>query len=247
MEENGIVCPSGLRIQVRGLKLREFKFLSDRKAVASGAAFDEVLTSCVDVIDPGPAYAAGSFNWKTTALQGDRFYALMRVRCATHGDSYEFDANCPACRKRVAWTVELPDLRVQRYPKIAIEKHAARERFSTTLAGKRIEFTLLTAEDEKRVAKLLNADDEDPLIAGLAYRLRSVEGLDRDEVKPWLETLDLSDVFGLRDELDAVSGGVHTSISIECKRCGEFEVEIPFGGPGYWTPKTKRARASSEK
>lgn len=246
MEENGIVCPSGLRIQVRGLKLREFKLLSDRKAMISGAAHDEILASCVDVLDAGPAYAAGGFNWKTTALQGDRFYALMRVRCATHGDAYDFDVNCPACRKRVGWTVELPDLRVQRYPATAIAKHVARERFSTTLAGKRVEFTLLTAEDEKRITKMLN-DDDDPLLAGLAYRLRTVEGLERDEVKPWLDALDVSDVFGLRDELDAVSGGVHTSITIECSRCGEFEVEIPFAGPGYWNPKVKRGRASSEK
>lgn len=247
--EEGILCPSGLRIAVRKMKLREYKLFANNAGMRSGASIDEVLAACTTVIDPGPAYAPGTFNWKTTALQGDRFFTQIQIRSCTHGSKFNFDAKCPECRKKIAWTVNLTDLPVVPYPTESRRKNAARERFALRVAGKLVEFTLLTAEDEKRLVKIVgDRAEEDAVVESLAYRMRSVEGVSRKDPKvfrEWLEDLDMEEVFAIRAEIDRVSGGVETSIGIECSRCGEFQINLPFGGAGFWTPKSTRSRESS--
>lgn len=252
MAEIEVTLPSGLRGIVRGLKMREFKLFADRRGMKNGAVWDEITKECwVETSERGPAYKNDP-RWSTDVLQGDRLAALMAIRRATHGDTFDFTATCTerSCRAPVKWRVNLgEELKVKAYPKAALEKHAAGHRFKTTLAGRAIEFALLTAADEKLMSKFVeqNSEEEgDRLIATIAFRCKTVEGLrDKRDIIAWLEELELATVLAFRDEMDAVSGGVETSFEIECRECGaRSEVELPFGGKEFWTPKTN---ASSRK
>lgn len=252
MAEIEATLPSGLRGIVRGLKMREFKLFADRRGMRNGSVWDEVTKTCwIETLERGPAYKADP-RWSTDVLQGDRLGALLAIRRATHGDTFDFTVTCPerSCRAPIKWSINLEaDLVSKPYPKHALESHVAGKRFTTRLDGRLVEFGLITAADEKLMAKFIeqNSDAEgDRLIATIAFRCRTVEGItSKKEVIAWLEGLELAEVLRFRDEMDAVSGGVDTAFEVECSECGaRSEVELPFGGKEFWTPTTN---ASSRK
>ena len=105
---NVISCPSGLTGRLRGMKVREERVLADRKLAKSGGQLDELLASCwEETLDPGPYHFDGLADW-SRVLQGDRFYALLQLRCLTYGPNYAFSVACgeDACRKRIDWEPE---------------------------------------------------------------------------------------------------------------------------------------------
>ncbi len=245
MAEIEVTAPSGLKGIVRGVKMREFKLFADRRGMRSGAVWDEITKSCwLETLNNGHAYK-GDPKWASDVLHGDQLYALMAIRRATHGDVFDFTVTCPerSCRQPIKWTVNLAEeLTVKQYPVHALEHHKAGKKFPAVLAGKKIEFGLMTVADSKLMAKFVDAMDEsDRVIGTIAFRCKTVEGIrDKRDVIKWLEELDLSDVLAFRDEMDAVSGGVDTAFQVECGACGaRSEVELPFGGKEFWTPKTK--------
>ena len=96
-----ITCPTGLTGRIRGMKVREERILSDRKLAKSGGQVDELLAACwEETVDAGPYdFGEKDIDWGQV-LQGDRFYALLRVRALTYGAEYAFAVSCQseACR-----------------------------------------------------------------------------------------------------------------------------------------------------
>ena len=96
-----ITCPTGLTGRIRGMKVREERILSDRKLAKSGGQVDELLAACwKETVDAGPYdFGEKDIDWGQV-LQGDRFYALLRVRALTYGAEYAFAVSCQseACR-----------------------------------------------------------------------------------------------------------------------------------------------------
>src|SRR4051794_41098829 len=93
-----IVCPSGLAGEIRGLKGKEGKVLSDRTAARAGALFEKILAGCwLGTTDPGiyelsetgSTDSTGTIDW-SKILVADRFYALLQIRALTFGDEYAF-------------------------------------------------------------------------------------------------------------------------------------------------------------
>jgi hypothetical protein len=242
-----VVCPSGLVGRVRKLRAGDFKLLGDRNAVRSGEAYDTILANVwTDTTTWGSAYHPGKFSW-SDALQGDRFVALLAARRRTHGDTMDFDVQCAAaaCRRKFSWPVDLSKLTVKPYPVESLRKHLAGEEFAFQLAGRRVTFKLMTGMREKQLERFTrDSKDGEILVDSLAYRLLSVEGLkdptDKRSIQAWLNDVDLDELLRLREHFDEVSGGVETTLQIECPRgqCGHMqEVELPFGGQAFWTPK----------
>ena len=101
-----ITCPTGLTGRIRGMKVREERVLSDRKLAKSGGQGDELLAACwEETVDAGPYdFGEKDIDWGQV-LQGDRFYALLRVRALTYGAEYAFAVSCQseACRARIEW------------------------------------------------------------------------------------------------------------------------------------------------
>ena len=108
-----IECPSGLRGQIRGLKVKELNILADRRLAKSGRQFDQILAGCwLETIEHGP-YVPGeqSLDW-SKVLQGDRFYAMLKIRAVSLGADYAFAVVCQnaACGHRFEWEVCLDEL-----------------------------------------------------------------------------------------------------------------------------------------
>lgn len=116
-----IECPSGLKGKVRNLTGKDGRYLSDRQVMQAGATIDYILKNCwVETIDSGPYKTTDSgLDW-SKVLQGDRMWALLQIRIATHGEMYPFKAQCAnklCAHRRFEWEIDLEDLPVRELPK----------------------------------------------------------------------------------------------------------------------------------
>ena len=250
-----ITCPSGLSGRVRGMKVREERILTDRKLAKSGGQMEELLAACwVETLDRG-VYDFGerSVDW-SRVLQGDRFYALLKIREATYGPAYAFSVSCPveACRTRIDWELDVNDLPVRPLSEESRAAFVAGNRFPMTLpdAGTRVWFKLFTGADERRLPALKKAAGDHFISAMLGMRLVEIQGVDAKDKRRFLEDLSMRDADALVDAFDRADCGVDTALEVECPECfGRAEVELPFDAtfflPGKERTARKRALSSS--
>lgn len=242
-----IVCPSGLQGEIRGLKGKEGKLLSERSAARAGAMFEHLLANCwLATIDPGvyDVPIGSPLDW-SKVLVADRFYTLLQIRALTFGGEYAFAVQCAsaACRHRFEWTLDLNTLPVTALSEEARATFRAGNRFETRLPhdGRRIWFRLLTGADEARAAAALKNGREGMLMTALAMRILEVEGVAEHDKRRFLDDIEMADAAALLDQFDAVDGGVETGLQVECPAClAVQDVQLPFER-GFFLP-TSRAR-----
>lgn len=243
-----ITCPSGLTGQIRGMKVREERILTDRKLARSGNQVEELLKNCwEETADAGPYdFGEKNIDW-TKVLQGDRFFALLQIRALTYGPDYAFSVPChnQACRARVDWELNLSELPVRKLSDESREVFINGNRFETTLPdmGNRVWFKLLTGEDERKLPMLKKNAGDRLLSAMLAYRIVEIEGVENRDKRQFLEDLSLRDADVLVDEFDRVDCGVDTTIEVECPECFAVqEVELPFEKTFFMPGKARTSR-----
>ena len=243
-----ITCPTGLAGSIRGLKVREERFLADRKLAKSGAIIDELLRACwEETHDAGPYDFGGKpFDWDKV-LQGDRFFALLELRALTYGREYAFAVNCsePGCRARIDWELDLHDLPVRPLSEASRAAFLDGNRFETRLpdTGKRAWFRLLTGADERKLPAIRRNAGDRVLSAMLALRCLEVEGVEAKGKRRFLEDLSMCDADFLLDEFDRVDCGVETTIEVECQDCfARQHVQLPFDQSFFLPGKARAAR-----
>lgn len=241
-----IVCPSGLAGEIRGLKGKEGKLLSDRTSARAGATFEKILAGCwLATTDPGIYdFPDGTVDW-SKVLVADRFFALLQIRARTFGDDYAFSVQClsPACRERFEWTLNLQELPVVPLSDAVKAAFKAGNRFETTLPldGRKVWFRLMTGADEVRAASVLKAGQGGTLLTALALRILEIEDVPDHERRKFLDDMEMADAAALLDHFDQADGGVETSIEVECPSClGVQDVELPFER-GFFLPTAKPA------
>ena len=247
-----ITCPSGLSGRIRGLKVREERILADRKLARNGGQTDQLLKACwTETIDPGPySLTDARLNW-CEVLQGDRFYALLRIRTLTYGSEYAFTVVCDnaACRARIEWALPLHDLPVRRLEGERLEHFVTGNRFEMTLpdTNRRVWFRLLTGREEKRLPALRRKSPERMLSALLTLRIIEVEGVEDRQRRAFFDELSMGDADALLDAFDQAECGVETTIEIECPECyAQQDIELPFERtflmPGRGRERRRRGR-----
>jgi hypothetical protein len=243
-----VKLPSGAVVELRELKGKEGKLLSDKEAIKSGMFLDKILTACtVNVVDPGPykpvavAPVDGGaprqvLDW-SKVLIGDRFFALVHIRIISLGDSFCFKLQCSqeGCRKRFEQEITLSkDLTVRILSDEDRAVFASSNLFETRDAnGKLIRYRLPTGHDEVIAARSTQSMDG-AFMAALLQRIESIE----DEVVPrvYLEDCGFGKLLDLLQTFDEHNCGVNTSLEIECPHCGNLEdVELPFAR-GFLVP-----------
>jgi len=248
-----ITCPSGLQGRIRGMKVREERILADRQLAKSGGQVDQLLAACwEETLDAGPYdFGDKSVDW-AKVLQGDRFFALLRIRALTYGPEYAFAVPCQndACRARIEWELSLDDLPARPLTDASRAAFLAGNRFETLLpdAGRRAWFRLLTGADERRLPQVRRDAAGDVLSSMLAFRVVDVDGVEAKDRRAFLADLSLRDADFLIDEFDRVDCGVETAIEVECPECLHVQaVELPFDRsfflPGKGRTARKRARS----
>src|SRR6185503_12635993 len=203
-----IVCPSGLAGEIRGLKGKEGKLLSDRTAARAGATFEKILAGCwLSTADPSiyDLPESGAVDW-SKVLVADRFYTLLQIRAQTFGSEYAFSVLCqsPGCRERFEWSLNLQELPVVTLSDAAKAAFKAGNRFETTLPrdGRKVWFRLMTGADEVRAASVLRAGRDGMLLTALALRICEIENVSDQERRKFLDELDMADAAALLDQFD---------------------------------------------
>jgi hypothetical protein len=244
-----ITCPSGLSGRIRSMRTREERILADRRLAKSGGQLDEIIAACwEETLEPGPyAFGTGPADW-TRVLQGDRFYALLAIRIASYGSSYDFDVTCSNrdCRATIPWTLDLRTLPVRVLADESRAGFVSGRNFEAILprAGRRVTFRLLTGTDERRMAAQRRTAGERPLSIVLGMRIESIEGVDARDKAAFIDDLEMEDVTFLLGEFDRVDCGVETEISVECPECyGISRVELPFER-GFFLPQRRKPSAA---
>ncbi len=243
-----VTCPSGLSVELRGMKGKEAALLSDRNAARDGSVVEKMLSNCwVSTIDAGPyAFADGSIDW-SKVLIGDHTYALIQLRVETFGSEYTFPVQCNSadCRNRFEQSIDLSQLPIIALSDANRAMYSAGNRFETRLPkdGRRVWFRLLTVKDQKEIRQRLEKSGADPLFTSLLFRIVEIEDLgskdpngnfrslstDKQAQKRFLEDCDFSDMDFLMKEFNVVDCGVDTAVQVECPRCwSRDEIELPF-------------------
>ena len=229
-----IECPSGLTGEIRGLKVKEFNILADRRLAKGGGQIDAILSACwAQTLDAGPYdFGDKTIDWDKV-LQGDRFYALLKVRALSLGNTYPFAVVCQneGCRHRFEWEIALDELTVRALSDESRESFRGGNRFETRLpaCGKRVWFRLAVGADERRFAKVRQSNRDRLWSAMLSLRVLEIEGVKDTDRRRCIEDLDIGDAEHLRAEFDRVDCGVDTTIEIECPECLTVQdVDLPF-------------------
>lgn len=212
--------------------------MRDRKKVATGEAITTLLNDCtLEVLDRSVYGNAPNFDW-ADALVGDRTLALLGLREATNGATYEFSTRCTDadCKRMIAWTINLNDLPKKPLPEESKELYLSGNSFMTQVDGRVVKFRLMTGRDQMKLAKAIshikrssNSKEgrQEKMLLGLASRINEVEGA--EDVLAWLEDLDLADITQLMRAMEKVDCGVETGITIECDACDlEQEIDLPL-------------------
>jgi hypothetical protein len=218
-----VILPSGLSGTVRKLSVKEARLFSDRAKAKDGSLFTSILKACwTATTDPGPYNIpdSGQPNW-LDVLTGDRFYAVLKVRCATFGSEYTFRVQCSdeRCRQPYEYAVNLDELEVKPLSEESKTQFLAENKFEVALPedGRRVYFSLMTGAEEERAAKLLKNSNGDPLFKALQFRIKGIEDVEEKNRRKFLEEMSMSDAVALLQMMDQVDCGVETNIQVECQ------------------------------
>jgi hypothetical protein len=245
-----IQLPSGAIIEIRGLRGKEGKLLSDRDAIKNGTFLDKILSACtVNVIEASPYVTIPAkatspdepprqvLDW-SQVLIGDRFFTLVQIRVLSLGEMFGFKLQCSeeGCRKRFNHEISLlKQLSVTCLSAEDRAQFAAVNEFSTLdRNNKTIRYRLPVGKDEVLAMRAGQGGPDGAFMQALLQRIVSIEG----EVVPrkYLEDCDFGNLLDLLASFDEHNCGVETTIEVQCPHCGSLEdIQLPFGR-GFFVP-----------
>jgi hypothetical protein len=232
--DSEITCPSGLKGEIRKLKVKDEAMFTDPRLIKSGRIISELCKRCWEkTLDIGPYdFPDGNVDWNQV-LQGDAYWMFMQIRKASYGELYEFSDQCRNCRSRVEWSVNLDtDLVMKKLPEASEEAFKAGLPMETTLEdGRAVHFRLLLMNDNQAISNLKETRKLPWRYAAVAQRLLSVEGVGdtKFELIRFMEDLDAGEADLLEEKVEAADCGVDTDITITCDKCFYDQViTLPF-------------------
>jgi len=246
-----ITCPSGLSGVIRKLKVKEENILSDTRQARNGSGLNKVLASIWEettAVGPYPIPDGGRPNW-SRVLVGDHFYAVMQMRIATYGKDFAFRQQCvnPLCKQQFEWEVPLDKLELKKLSEESERIYKDGNRFETTLNGTRVHFKLLTADVQKAHTRI-RAEKRDQLATeSMLLQIIEVEGVEKKQLRSWIENLDSDQAQELREEFDRAGCGIETTIDVECPHCDfQFDTELPVGSQNFFSRSKKRSQVQED-
>lgn len=234
-----VTLPSGLSGEIRGLKGKEAKLLTDQVAVKRGIYVDQILNACwTRTLDPGPYPESEKPDW-SKVLNGDRFAALIQFRALTFGSDYTFKTPCTSCGEPITITLDVSK-ELACKPLSAADRQCfiSGNRFTVTFKGKKIVFRLPIGEDEQKASR---GSVDTMYLATLNSRIYEIEDVPVLEKLQFLEEAPLGDLMELQNMFDEHDCGVETDLlGIDCPSCGATQesVKIPFGA-AFLAPKKR--------
>lgn len=251
-----IICPSGLRGVVRGMKVKELGDMSDAKLLRSGKIVDKLVATCwTKTISSGPyTTLTDTLPWETM-LQGDRAWAFLSIRIATFGNEFAFEHTCSnsMCNTKYEIVVELDKLKQKALPKTSFDHVNTGLDLETTVDGRKVKYRLLRCNTDQQLANLIKNFDLSVPIAQIVTRISSVEGIESSDIESiinWVSELPMADGMDLRETMENADCGVEMEIEAACanRQCGNVEkFDLPLGAGFFQRRKIKPILKNLEK
>lgn len=220
-----VTCPSGLRGEIRGMKIKELSLMSDAKLVRSGKLMTEIVKNCwIRTVDPGPyKFTSDVLPW-AHMLHADQLCVFKQIRVATFGSEFEFEVTCDndSCKHRFLWVMDLDKIPMKPLPETSRPYVGSNTYLTTSVNDKEVQFRLLEVQDELNIMRLGTDHGISTVTAGYMCRIKGVTGVSMDDPKvlaAWIENLDLEVGLQLQENMDAAEPGIGLRTLIECKRC----------------------------
>lgn len=253
MQTVEVLCPSGLKGVLRGMRVREEGLFGNKALMRQHQIIDKLLECCWEqTLDPGPYRldGEGKLNWSMVAAT-DRVYAMLQLRILTYRADYTFRVTCKTCDLVFPWTVELDALDVIDMAEEGIHNLQTGEPYIVELGnGSKVACRVLRGEDEVFLATSKQSD-ETALAAQLARRVvRIGDATAWDDVLSVVSDLPAGHADDLRTATDDIEGGVETTFDVKCSSCGGIQrVLLPFEADFFSTQKvsSKSQRRRSRK
>ncbi len=244
-----VTLPSGMSGEVRGLKGKDGRYLTDEETIRGNELEDFILQHCwTRTIDAGPYALKGAEPDWDQILVGDRFYALIAARVASYpGKEYPLKLQCgqTLCKKKFEWEIDLSKLLAERTKKLTPE-HAeifkTGNRFVETIPDTSTKFTfkLKTGGDAKRTMIRIENKKTGPkrqqerqnlFVDSIASSIVEIEGVPKkyDAIFDYLEELAIGSLDAMMPLIQSYDCGVDTDIEVDCTKCGSsMTVKLPF-------------------
>ncbi len=216
--------PSGIEADLKEMTGAEEELLTNQRLIRTGDAVNQVLKNCV--LRLGENSKPGSKD-VLDLLSGDRLFILVKLRDISLGNEVDLELVCPnaACRETNLISVNLDELKVTPYGK---DREFA---FKLPGAGKKVKFTHLDGNMEKRLASL----KEPTITSAMLMRIIEIDG--KPPTRKVMSEMALRDRSALRQEMARVDAGIDTVVDVDCESCGarirtRLEAEPGFLFPG---------------
>lgn len=239
LSDNDVISlPTGRTASVREMTGHEQRSFMNRAKLTNGTAIQELLSACTISINDKelPADNAERTKLLLDMLSVDRRALMFGIRRHSLGSSFMFTTQCPSCRARETWEVNLADK--EAFPVTPCPNGEAREHTyeSKRKEGLKIRFNMLDGNAE--MAVLRKRDSLDAL-TDLEMRKPSVLAMQAGK-EVWiaiqLNKLPDSLIAELRAVVKAQEGDIRTTVKVICKKC-EAEVEFDLLQlPDFMTP-----------
>jgi len=226
-----VTLPSGKKATVREMTGADQRNFMNRSKLMNGMAIQELLANCTETVgeDALPADDNKRLQFVLDMLSGDRTTLLFQIRRHSIGDSFEFATECPQCKVRNDWEVDLNDptaFQVRPYP------NGDSRIIEIDVLGMKMKFKPLDGNDEMRILRMRqNADSLTDL------SLRSVHVKVEETWVP-LELGKMQEKYlnELRKQVRANEGELDSTVKLPCPSCGAEVVFNLIEQPNFITP-----------
>lgn len=239
LSDNDVISlPTGRTATVREMTGHEQRNFMNRAKLTNGTAIQELLSACTLTIEDKelPADAAERNRMLLDMLSVDRRALMFGIRRHSLGDNFMFSTQCPSCRAKETWEVNLSDKSA--FPVTLCPHGEAREYTyeSKHKAGLKIRFNMLDGHAEMAVMRKRDSID---MLTDLEMRKPAVLAKQGDKevwISVQLNKLSDSMISELRRQVKEQEGDIRTAVKVICKKC-DSEVEFDLLQlPDFMTP-----------
>lgn len=217
-------------IEVYYLTAKEEDILTAPNLLRSGKVMHHLLRSVLvdKKIDP------------EKMLLGDRNAVLVWLRTTGYGAEYPVQMKCKHCGKSFVNEFDLANLDI-RFLQLEPDADGLFEH-TLPVTKKTVKLRFLTAEQDTELDKMIESRAKklngsgNPMTLRLMQIIATVEGLDQDEKKRFIETLPVRDSRSIRQFISDNEPAIIMRQDAQCTECGTVteEATIPITEHFFW-------------
>ncbi len=227
-----------INVQVKPLTVKDINMLTDPSAMQNPETHNTILKSGLADKDIDPM----------DLIQGDRNALFIGIRRATYGNDYDVSLQCPACRTKQEFAVDLSAMEEKPGNQEAIQafyddpKNATFQyRFSDDVVAN---CKFLDGHDFKKQHALAKKKQDSLVTEGLLLQIKSLSGMKEGmQAKQYVNSMPAGELHDFLEFLGEQAPGIDNSVEVKCQNgfCGnEFDFQLPIDVGNFFKRSSKK-------